>query len=116
MGKRHWLQALLESIVYIILGLAFGFSLVYIILSLALGSGKPDSCENRLIAICFPDALVRTGTCPGNMRSGTVLKRSKRDIYSHLIQSIFFLNHKKRFERPRESTIWHCEVLLVYWS
>ena len=45
---------------------------------------KPDYCENRLLAICFPDAPLRTGTCPGIMESGTVLKRSKGEVHSHL--------------------------------
>ena len=72
-------------------------------------SAKPGFCENRLLTICSPDALVWTGTCPGNMRSGAVLKRSNRDVHSHLMKPYshhFFLESLKRFERPRESTIW----------
>ena len=85
----------------------------------AQGQGKPDSCENRLLAICSPDALLWTGTCPWDMRSVTVLKRSRRDVHSHRMKPYshhFFLESQKRFERPRESTIWHSEVLLVCWS
>ena len=81
--------------------------------------GKPGHCENRLLAICSPDAPVRTGTCPGIVESGTVLKRSKGEVHSHLRKPYsqrFFLESQKRIKRPRESTIWHSEVPFVYWS
>ena len=57
---------------------------------------KPDYCENRLLAICSPDAPVQTGTCPGMVESGTVLKGQARSIhtYGRLIHSVFFWNHK----------------------
>ena len=48
-----------------------------------------------------------------------MLKMSKGEVHSHLRKPYsqrFFLESQTRFERPRESTIWHLEVLFVYWS